>query len=55
MKNLPGLLIVISALIMVVALVSRITLNPIMGIESRAMTGLAAIMLLFAIALSVKK
>jgi len=51
MKNLNKILIVIAAIVTVVAIISRITLIPVMGIESRAMAGFAALLLLFVIAL----
>jgi hypothetical protein len=55
MKNLVNTLIGLAVISIVVALISRLTLRPIMDIESRAMAGFAAVLLLFAIALSVKK
>lgn len=55
MKNLVNLLLVLSVIVMIVAIISRLTLQPVFGIESRAMAGFTAILLLFAIALSVKK
>jgi hypothetical protein len=55
MKNLVNLLLGLSVVSMLIALISRLTLKPILGIESRAMVGFVAILLLFVIALSVKK
>lgn len=53
MKNLTKVLIVVAAIVTVVAIISRLTITPIpvAGIESRAMAGFAALLLLFAIAL----
>jgi hypothetical protein len=51
MKNLNKVLIVVAAIVTVVAIISRLTITPVIGIESRAMAGLAALLLLFAIAL----
>jgi hypothetical protein len=51
MKNLNKVLIVAAAIVSVVAIISRLTITPVSGVESRAMAGLAALLLLFAIAL----
>ncbi len=51
MKDLPVVLIALAAVLVVVALFSRLSLQMVGGIESRAMVGLAAILLLFAIAI----
>ena len=51
MKNIAIVLIWVAAIITVVAIVSRLTLTPVVGIESRAMAGFAALLLLFSIAL----
>lgn len=51
MKNLTKVLIVVAAIVTVVGIISRITITPVIGIESRAMAGFAALLLLFAIAL----
>ncbi|MBU1125003.1 MAG: hypothetical protein KKC84_03180 [Candidatus Omnitrophica bacterium] len=55
MKNLPNTLIGVATLSLIVGLISRLTVKPIMGLESRAMVGFAAVLLLLSIALSVKK
>ncbi|MEW6101454.1 MAG: hypothetical protein AB1481_04085 [Candidatus Omnitrophota bacterium] len=55
MKNPSKILVVLSAIITVVAIYSRLTLTPIYGIESRAMVGFAGLLLLFAIAIKDKK
>lgn len=51
MKNIAVSLIVLAAIVMIVAVVSRLTVNPVVGLESRAMAGFAGLLLLFAIAL----
>lgn len=51
MENLSKVLIVLAAIGTVVAIISRFTLTPIAGIESRAMAGFVALLLLFVIAL----
>jgi len=51
MKNLPKILIAVAAVITVIAIISRLTIKPISGIEARAMVGFAGLLLLFAIAL----
>ena len=51
MKNLVKVLIVAAAIVSVVAIISRLTITPVSGVESRAMAGFAGILLLFAIAL----
>lgn len=52
MKNLGRILIAVAAVATLVAIVSRLTITPVlMGIESRALAGFAALLLLFAIAL----
>ena len=51
MKNLTKTLVVVAAIITVVAIISRLTITPVAGVESRAMAGFAALLLLFAIAL----
>ncbi len=55
MKNLVNALIGIAGLSIIVGIISRLAIKPMMGIESRAMMGFAAVLLLLAIALSVKK
>lgn len=55
MKNLVNVLIGLAAIVIIISMISRITVSPILGIESRAMGDLAGILLLLAIALSVKK
>ena len=56
MKNIDKLLIVSAAIVTLVAIVSRLTITPVIGLASRAMAGLAAILLLFAISIQgVKK
>lgn len=55
MKNLANLAIVLAAISLVVGIISRLSLNPIAGLESRAFVGFTAVCLLFAIALSVLK
>jgi hypothetical protein len=54
MKKVDKLLITVAAVITVLAVVSRITIKPVSGIEARAMVGFAALLLLFAIALKEK-
>ena len=51
MGNLSKVLIVLAAIVTVVAVISRLTLTSIAGIEARAMVGFAALLLLFVIAL----
>jgi len=51
MKNLTKVLIIAAAIVSVVAIISRLTITPVANVESRAMAGLAALLLLFAIAL----
>jgi hypothetical protein len=51
MKNVTKLLVIVAAVITVVGIIGRLTMQPIVGIESRAMIGFAALLLLFAIAL----
>ena len=51
MKNINKLLIVVAAVVTVVGIIGRLTFTPIAGLESRAMIGFAALLLLFAIAL----
>ncbi|HQP92128.1 MAG TPA: hypothetical protein PLU24_05580 [Candidatus Omnitrophota bacterium] len=55
MKKAVNVLIILAALTTVVAIVSRLSLVPVMGIESRAMVGFAMLLLLFAIALEGRK
>lgn len=55
MKNLANIAIVLAAISLVIGIISRLALNPIAGLESRAFVGFTAICLLFAIALSVVK
>lgn len=51
MKGLIKFLIIAAAVLSVVAIISRLTVTPAMGIEARAMVGFAGLLLLFAIAL----
>ncbi len=51
MKKLASVLIVVAAVLTLVAVISRLTLNPVSGIEARAIVGFAGLLLLFAIAL----
>ncbi len=51
MKNIDKVLIALAAVVTLVAIVSRLTISPVQGIESRAMAGFAALLLLFVIAL----
>lgn len=51
MKKIAIILIWAAAIVTVVGIISRLTLTPVIGIESRAMAGFAALLLLFAIAL----
>ncbi len=56
MKNLVNLLIGLSGVLTIVVVVSKVTTKAmILGVPARGMLGLAGILLLFAIALSVKK
>ena len=55
MKNLANIAIVVAAVSFVVGIISRLSLNTIAGLESRAFIGFTAVCLLFAIALSVLK
>jgi hypothetical protein len=55
MKNLAKTLIIVAAIVMLIAVISRLTIKPVMGLESRAMGGFAALLLLFAIALQGQK
>jgi hypothetical protein len=55
MKNLVNLLIGLSAVSTVFALISKLTQQPILGVGAKSGSVLSAILLLFAIALSVKK
>ncbi len=55
MKNLVNLLIGVSVLTLIVAVISRLALKPILGIQAQAMADVTVILLLLAIALSVKK
>lgn len=51
MKNLAKYLIAVAAIISIVAIISRLTITPVSGIEARAMVGFAGLLLLFAIAI----
>jgi hypothetical protein len=51
MKNLTKVLIVVAAIVTLVAIVSRLTITPVAGIQARPMVGFAGLLLLFAIAL----
>lgn len=51
MKKGAKILIVVSAIVTIIAIVSRITLTPAGGVGPRAMMGFAGLLLLFAIAL----
>jgi hypothetical protein len=51
MGKIAKILVLVAAILTVVAIISRLTLAPVSGIESRAMVGLAGLLLLFAIAL----
>lgn len=51
MKKISITLIVAAAILTLVALISRISLQPVSGIEARAIVGFAGLLLLFAIAL----
>ncbi len=55
MKSIANLAIVIAAISLLLGVISRLSLKPIAGLESRAFIGFTAICLLFAIALSVRK
>ena len=51
MKSIINVLIIVAAIVTLVAIISRLTITPVSGIESRAMGGFAGLLLLFAIAL----
>ena len=51
MKKIAKILVLVAAIVAVVGIISRFTLQPIVGVESRAMVGFAGLLLLFAIAL----
>lgn len=55
MKNIANIAIIIAAISLLVGVISRLSLTPIAGLESRAYVGFTAICLLFAIALSLLK
>jgi hypothetical protein len=55
MKNLANVAIIAAAISLLVGLISRLSLKPVAGLDSRALIGFTAICLLFAIALSVLK
>jgi len=55
MKNLINGLIVVAVICTIIAVISRFTFSPVLRIESRAIAGFAGVLLLLAIALSVKK
>jgi len=51
MKKLGKFLVVVAAVLAVVSIISRFTLTPVAGVESRALVGFAGLLLLFVIAL----
>ena len=51
MRKVIVILIILAAIVTIVGIVSRLTLLPVVGIESRAMVGFSILLLLFAIAL----
>lgn len=51
MRKVIVVLIILAAIVTIAGILSRLTLLPVMGIESRAMAGFAMLLLLFAIAL----
>jgi hypothetical protein len=56
MKNLVNLLIGLSVIVLIVAIISKLAPKLILlGVASRGILGLAGVLLLLAIALSVKK
>jgi len=55
MKNLSNALIIIAIVSIILALISRIMIQPMLGMEARTMAGFAAVLLLLSIALSLKK
>lgn len=55
MKNIANIAIIIAAVSLLVGVISRLSLTPIAGLESRAYIGFTAICLLFSIALSLLK
>ena len=55
MKKLVNVLIGVAAVSVVIGVISRLSLKPVSGIQARAMVDFAMVLLLFAIAISVKK
>lgn len=55
MKGIAQVAIIIAAVSLLVGVISRLSLAPIAGLESRAYVGFSAICLLLSIALSVLK
>ena len=52
MKGVSLVSIIVAALCIVIGIYSRLSLNPVLGLESRAFAGFAALLLLLSIALS---
>jgi hypothetical protein len=55
MKNLVNLLIGLSVVSLILAIIARLSLRPILGVQSPGIAAFTVILLLLAIALSVKK
>ena len=55
MKKVPLIYIVVGVVSVLIGIVSRLAMMPILGLESRAFAGFAALCFLLAIAISVKK
>lgn len=55
MKNIPLTVIVIGVVSLLVGMISRLTVTPILTLESRAFAGFAAVCFLLAIAISTLK